>query len=121
MFLRRSLSVLGVCVVADLKGLGRSRNHLATYPLQHVDNIWSIQKEYPTVFEGAHGGEVVRDLFFDSRQASTGTFYTCGEDGLIKAWKRERTIQAAQMPVVADEMDVDMEEAETSKPKRRKK
>lgn len=37
-----------------------------------------------TSLAGAHGEEIVRDLFTD---VHTHTTYTCGEDGQIRAWK----------------------------------
>lgn len=98
-----------------------SRNHLAAYPIRYENDLWSIQKEFPFIFDGAHGEEIVRDLLFDPGQGSNGIYYTCGEDGLIKAWKPEGGIPGAGTLSVGDEMDVDMEEVASTKPKRRKR
>ncbi|KAF2113829.1 WD40-repeat-containing domain protein [Lophiotrema nucula] len=51
---------------------------------------------------GAHGEEVVRDVFTDVHAHTT---YTCGEDGFIRAWK------------FADEEGMDIDEDAESMPK----
>ncbi|KAK0663151.1 putative WD repeat-containing protein [Lasiodiplodia hormozganensis] len=35
---------------------------------------------------GAHGEEIVRDVFIDSQSS---TIYTCGEDGKVRSWRAE--------------------------------
>jgi hypothetical protein len=76
---------------------------------------------------GAHGEEIVRDLFTDVHVSSHGqrtlffsafpnncvptqthTTYTCGEDGQVRAWKGP------------DGADMDVDEGATSSKKRRK-
>ncbi|RAR16102.1 WD40 repeat-like protein [Stemphylium lycopersici] len=54
---------------------------------------------------GAHGEEIVRDLFTDIQ---THTTYTCGEDGQVRAWKS------------AGEASMEVDEAAGSSKKKRK-
>jgi hypothetical protein len=89
----------------------------ASGPLQYEYHL-----EQSSRLPGAHGDEVVRDLFTDVHvstspdmtrnvltQHQTQTTYTCGEDGHVRAWKMS-TVQS---------MDVD-DEAELAKKKDRK-
>ncbi|KAL5386445.1 hypothetical protein DPSP01_004170 [Paraphaeosphaeria sporulosa] len=48
-------------------------------PLDYICN-----PQQPLRHQGAHGEEIVRDLFTDT---NTGTTYTCGEDGSVRAWR----------------------------------
>ncbi|KAF9737495.1 hypothetical protein PMIN06_003716 [Paraphaeosphaeria minitans] len=65
-----------------------SSSNLTLFPVQKnpqggpLDYICNPQR--PILHEGAHGEEIVRDLFTDT---NTGTTYTCGEDGFVRAWK----------------------------------
>ncbi|KAI9703496.1 MAG: hypothetical protein M1820_005800 [Bogoriella megaspora] len=61
-----------------------SRGHLAAYPLVQSPAGWSVNRDQLLIFNGAHGEEIVRDLAFDGQNS---TYYTCGEDGFVKAWK----------------------------------
>ncbi|KAF1832175.1 WD40 repeat-like protein [Decorospora gaudefroyi] len=47
---------------------------------------YGFDLEKNVLLPGAHGEEVVRDMFTDIH---THTTYTCGEDGQIRAWKGE--------------------------------
>ncbi|KAL9089275.1 MAG: hypothetical protein Q9165_005843 [Trypethelium subeluteriae] len=108
-------------VEGDLVVGDATRNYLAAYPIRHENGKWSVQTGQAVMFDGAHGEEIVRDCVYDPRQGSNGTYYTCGEDGLVKAWKAEGGIAGATASNVGDEMDVDMDEVITSKAKRRRK
>ncbi|KAH8731818.1 WD40-repeat-containing domain protein [Phaeosphaeriaceae sp. PMI808] len=73
-----------------------------TRPLEYgYDNAKSIR------LQGAHGGEIVRDLITD---IGTRITYTCGEDGHIRAWR------------LSDEenMEADEEISSKKKPKDKK-
>ncbi|KAL1593736.1 hypothetical protein SLS60_010468 [Paraconiothyrium brasiliense] len=65
-----------------------SSGDLTLYPVQKnaqggpLNYICNLQQ--PIRFQGAHGEEIVRDLFTD---VSTLITYTCGEDGFVRAWK----------------------------------
>ncbi|KAL6706298.1 hypothetical protein ACN47E_005588 [Coniothyrium glycines] len=58
-------------------------------------------------FTGAHGEEIVRDLFTDVHSRTT---FTCGEDGFIRAWKHADD----------ESMDVDQEAEDGSASTRKK-
>ncbi|OSS46674.1 hypothetical protein B5807_09058 [Epicoccum nigrum] len=60
-------------------------------------------------FAGAHGDEIVRDLFTDTH---TQTTYTVGEDSQVRAWKTEAFVD--------ETMDVD-EEADAKKKEKKER
>ncbi|KAI9689889.1 MAG: hypothetical protein M1822_009771 [Bathelium mastoideum] len=96
------------------------RSHLAIHPLQYTDGVWSIRNERPSLFEGAHSEEIVRDFCLQSGRGSNGLYYTCGEDGLIRAWRPKNGMSDDTVSSAADMMDID-DRAESRKAKRRKK
>ncbi|KAF2125397.1 WD40 repeat-like protein [Dothidotthia symphoricarpi CBS 119687] len=71
-------------------------------PLDYQYNL-----DQSTRFPGAHGEEIVRDLYTDVHTQIT---YTCGEDGHIRAWKSSDT----------DSMDIDASAESSKKSKDRK-
>lgn len=75
----------------------------ASEPLQYEFNA-----EKSTQLPGAHGEELVRDIFTDIH---TRTTFTCGEDGHIRAWKAAGD----------DSMDVDKAEPKKSSKDRKEK
>ncbi|KAF2730244.1 WD40 repeat-like protein [Polyplosphaeria fusca] len=62
---------------------------------------WEFDLEKSVRLVGAHGEELVRDVFTDVHGHTT---YTCGEDGCIRAWKLPGE----------EGMDVDEEDAEAA-------
>ncbi|CAI6298160.1 unnamed protein product [Periconia digitata] len=73
-------------------------------PLEYI-----CDPENTVVLPGAHGEEIVRDLFTDIH---TRTTYTCGEDGFVRAWQASGD-QAA--------MDLDESKTKNKKDKRKDK
>jgi WD repeat-containing protein 89 len=67
---------------------------------------------HPTIFAGAHGEEVVRDIVLDP---FSGTYFTCGEDGLVKAWRDDERGRGESRA------DHDVEMADVDQPKRKKR
>ncbi|KAI4668968.1 hypothetical protein J4E85_009600 [Alternaria conjuncta] len=108
---------LGCEYVVDLAWVGQqacvaagkhSENLLNLIPIDKDTNgplDYSFDLDKSISFPGAHGEEIVRDLFTDTH---TNTTYTCGEDGHIRAWKP------------SEESTMDVDEGAGSAKKRRK-
>ncbi|KAF2204432.1 WD40 repeat-like protein [Delitschia confertaspora ATCC 74209] len=65
-----------------------SANRIDLIPIKKSDNFTPLQYQ-PEIkeriqFPGAHGEEIIRDIFTDVHSKTT---YTCGEDGFIRAWR----------------------------------
>ncbi|KAF2399353.1 WD repeat protein [Trichodelitschia bisporula] len=68
-------------------------------PLKKREDAWSFRPKKTRRLVGAHGGEIVRDIF-----ASEAAIFSCGEDGTVKQWRPA---------------DTDVEMTGTRAPKRR--
>lgn len=73
---------------------------------------WRFDHTKSVKFPGAHGEEVVRDVML----LEDRTVLTCGEDGMVRAWKVPDDQAEKSM-----EMDVDDEEEDAEARKERKR
>ncbi|KAF1954115.1 WD40 repeat-like protein [Byssothecium circinans] len=95
------------CIAAGKHSTGE----LSLFPVQKSAQAgpleYSCNAEGSLLLPGAHGEEIVRDLFTDIH---TRTTYTCGEDGHVRAWKlqSEETMdigEAAQPKAASNSKD----------------
>ncbi|KAF2269333.1 WD40 repeat-like protein [Lojkania enalia] len=94
-----------------------SEKYLDLVPVHKNISAGPLQYEYDIEksvrLSGAHGEEIVRDLFTDVHSETT---YTCGEDGFVCAWK-----MASEESMDVDDEDEGMPEKIKNKEKRKEK
>ncbi|GLA02846.1 hypothetical protein AnigIFM60653_002416 [Aspergillus niger] len=77
-----------VCVGSQgayVAGGNKKENRLDLIPLVSEPS-WRFDQENLWRLPGAHGEEVVRSVYLDEKSHSV---FTCGEDGVVRAWKPE--------------------------------
>jgi WD40 repeat protein len=93
-----------------------SNNNASTFNFLPYDNDASVDTANPISLKDAHGEEVVRCVHMDNQYQC---IYTGGEDGIIKVWKPESSLNIPE-PSLSEIADGDSEWETTQKKKDKK-